>query len=254
MTPAISSEVERKQQMTGVQKNRPQNIHSWVARELGSRIVSGLYPVGEYIPNEGALGEELGVSRTALREAFKLLTAKGLIESRPKLGTRVRPAKNWNMFDSDILRWYFDNNPKPAFYTDLYVMREVIEPSAAALAAANRTEAQLETLEQAYRDMEKAQMGTEAVYKSDLDFHLGLLAATNNVFMASLGMTIETALESAFRLSSSIGKEFEASLPDHKAILDAVRNQEPDVARQEMQDVLTKARSAMERSLDGHRD
>lgn len=236
--------------MASVHKNRPQNIHSWVARELGSRIVSGAYAAGEYIPNEGSLVEELGVSRTALREAFKLLTAKGLIEARPKLGTRVRPHKNWNMFDPDILRWYFDNNPKPEFYTDLYVMREIIEPSAAALAAVNRTDEQVAQLEMACQAMEKARIGTEAVYKSDLDFHLGLLAATNNVFMASLGMTIETALESSFRLSSAIGKEFEDALPGHRAVLDAVRRQDPDQARTVMQGILTNAKSALQRSLD----
>src|SRR5690554_5299783 len=137
-------------------RNRPQNIHTWVAQELGARIVSGAYPAGEYIPSEGRLVDELGVSRTAMREAFKLLSAKGLIESRPKLGTRVRPPKDWNMFDPDILRWYFDNNPKPQFYTDLYVMREVIEPSAAAMAATHRTPAQLEELERACQAMERA--------------------------------------------------------------------------------------------------
>lgn len=229
--------------------HRPQNIHSWVAQSLGSRIVSGTYPEGTTLPSEGSLVAELGVSRTALREAFKLLTAKGLIEARPRLGTRVRARKHWNMFDTDILRWYFDNNPKPEFYTDLYEMRAIIEPSAAALAASNRTEEQLAQLEQACQDMEQARLGTEAVYRSDLDFHLGLLAATNNVFMASLGMTIETALESSFRLSSAIGEEFEASLPGHRAVLEAVRAQQPDKASTVMQDILTHSRAAMERSL-----
>ncbi|TGG93476.1 FadR family transcriptional regulator [Natronospirillum operosum] len=235
--------------MARVSSQRPQNIHTWVARELGSRIVSGTYRAGDYIPNEGNLVDELGVSRTALREAFKLLTAKGLIESRPKLGTRVRAHKHWNMFDTDVLRWYFDNNPKPEFYKDLYEMRAIIEPSAAALAASNRTEEQLAALEQACVEMEHAQIGTEAVYQSDLAFHLGLLTATNNVFMASLGMTIETALESTFRLSSAISEEFEASLPGHRAVLEAVRAQQPDQARAVMQDILTHSRAAMERSL-----
>lgn len=236
--------------MGSFHKNRPQNIHSWVAQELGSRIVSGTYAAGDYIPNELSLVEELGVSRTALREAFKLLTAKGLIEARPKLGTRVRPNKHWNMFDPDILRWYFDNNPKPEFYTDLYVMRDIIEPSAAALAAQNRTDEQVEQLELACQAMENAKIGTEAVYKSDLEFHLGLLAATNNVFMASLGMTIETALESSFRLSSAIGKEFEDALPGHRAVLDAIRRQQPEEARTVMQAILTNAKAALQRSLD----
>lgn len=235
--------------MASTHRNRPRNIHSWIAHELGSRLVNGTYGAGAFLPTEGQLVTELGVSRTALREAFKLLTAKGLIESRPKVGTRVRPRKYWNMFDADILRWYSDSSPKAEFYTDLYVMREIIEPSAAALAAVNRTQDQLEALEQAYLDMTQAEMGTEAVYKSDLDFHLGLLGATNNVFMASLGMTIETALESSFRLSSAIGKEFVDALPGHRAVLDAIRDRDPERARTVMQDILTQAKQALERAL-----
>lgn len=230
-------------------RNRPQNIHTWVAQELGARIVSGAYPAGEYIPSEGRLVDELGVSRTAMREAFKLLSAKGLIESRPKLGTRVRPPKDWNMFDPDILRWYFDNNPKPQFYTDLYVMREVIEPSAAAMAATHRTPAQLEELERACQAMERAEPGTDAVFRSDVNFHLGVLAATNNVFFASLGKTIETALESSFRLSSAIAEEFEDALPGHRAVLDAIQAKDDAAAKRCMQTILANARIALEKSL-----
>ena len=60
--------------MKSATRSRPQSIHSWVAQELGSRIVGGVYLPGQYIPNENDIGAELGVSRTALREAFKLLT------------------------------------------------------------------------------------------------------------------------------------------------------------------------------------
>ena len=101
-------------------KSRPQSIHGWVAEELGTRIVSGIYSPGEYIPNETTIGEELGVSRTALREAFKILTSKGLLESRPKLGTRIRPRKHWNMFDSEILSWCFESKPSPQFFISLF--------------------------------------------------------------------------------------------------------------------------------------
>ncbi|RUO26911.1 FadR family transcriptional regulator [Aliidiomarina minuta] len=230
-------------------RNRPQSIHSWVAQELGSRIVSGVYPPGDYIPNENNIGEELGVSRTTLREAFKLLTAKGLIESRPKLGTRIRPRKNWNMFDAEVLRWCFNTNPDPKFYMSLYEMREIIEPNAASLAAMHRTDEQITVLAQAYQDMESAKLGTDQVYKSDLDFHLALLEATNNEFMASLGMTIETALESSFRLSSAIAEEYVDSLPGHKAVYLAIKDGDPERAKFEMQALLTHAKHALEHTL-----
>ncbi|AAV81149.1 FadR family transcriptional regulator [Idiomarina loihiensis] len=235
--------------MKSATRSRPQSIHSWVAQELGSRIVGGVYLPGQYIPNENDIGAELGVSRTALREAFKLLTAKGLIESRPKLGTRVRPRKNWNMFDAEVLRWCFSSNPDTKFYMSLYEMREIIEPNAASLAAMHRTDEQLAALTEAYQAMEEAQIGTDAVYKSDLEFHLALLEATNNEFMASLGVTIETALENSFRLSSAIAEEYVDSLPGHKAVFMAIKEQSPVVAREEMQTLLVNARHALEHTL-----
>lgn len=231
-------------------RNRPQSIHSWVAQELGSRVVSGTYVPGQYIPNENELGEELGVSRTTLREAYKLLTAKGLIESRPKLGTRVRLRKHWNMFDAEVLRWCFSSNPDAKFYMALYEMREIIEPNAASLAAMHRTDDQLFALSQAYEAMENAQIGTDAVYKSDLEFHLALLEATNNEFMASLGVTIETALENSFRLSSAIAEEYVDSLPGHKAVFLAIKEQDPALAKAEMQALLNSAKGALEHTLE----
>ncbi|RUO32434.1 FadR/GntR family transcriptional regulator [Aliidiomarina soli] len=240
--------------MKSATRNRPQSIYSWVAQELGSRIVSGEYVPGEYIPNENDIGEELGVSRTTLREAFKLLTAKGLIESRPKLGTRIRPRKHWNMFDAEVLRWCFSSNPDAKFYMSLYEMREIIEPNAASLAALHRTDEQLAALAEAYQAMENAKVGTDAVYKSDLDFHLALLEATNNEFMASLGVTIETALENSFRLSSAIAEEYVDSLPGHKAVFLAIKEQDPTLAKKEMQTLLINARHALEHTLAALKD
>jgi DNA-binding FadR family transcriptional regulator len=213
-------------------KSRPQSIHGWVAEELGTRIVSGIYSPGEYIPNETTIGEELGVSRTALREAFKILTSKGLLESRPKLGTRIRPRKHWNMFDSEILSWCFE-----------------FEPAAAELAAKNRSEEQSKVLGAAYDAMEKAEIGTDAVFSSDLEFHMAVLDATNNEFMISLGMTIQTALMGLFRLSSAIAEEYVDSLPGHKAVYQAIAAGDAAKAKIEMFQLLAKSKENLEYAL-----
>ncbi|WP_206484444.1 FadR/GntR family transcriptional regulator [Thalassotalea sp. G2M2-11] len=214
--------------------NRPLSIHKWVAGELGARIVSGVYQPGEYIPNETNLGEELGVSRTALREAFKTLTAKGLIESRPKLGTRITEKKQWNMFDAEILEWIFKTKPSIEFYTSLFAVRSIFEPAAAKLAAQNRTEEQVALIAQAYDKMEHASIGSDDVFSSDLEFHMAILDATNNEFIISLGKTIQTALAGIFRLSSSTEQEYIDALPGHKAIYKAIENQDDIGAEAQM--------------------
>jgi len=224
-----------------VRENRPRSVHAWVAYELGTRIVSGVYAPGEYIPNEAAIGEELKVSRTALREAFKLLSAKGLIESRPKLGTRVRPKECWNMFDEDVLKWNFESTPSQEFLRALFEMREVIEPNSAALAAKRATPDQVIAIEKAYLAMEEAAAGSEDVILTDIEFHMAILRATNNEFMISLGQSIKTALRGLFRISSAEESEFVASLPGHKAVYQGIRDGDSERARFEMKALLSKS-------------
>lgn len=230
--------------------NRPQSVHKWVAGELGSRIVSGIYRQGDYIPNETNLGEELGVSRTALREAFKTLTAKGLIESRPKLGTRIREQKNWNMFDSDVLDWFFQAKPSLPFYSALFEVRCVFEPAAAKLAAQNRSNEQIATIAIAYEKMEKAKVGTDEVFSSDIEFHMAILDATNNDFIISLGKTIQTALAGIFRLSSSTEQEYIDALPGHKAIYQAIEKGNADEAEQQMLSLLVESEKSVKEAVE----
>lgn len=226
---------------------KPRSVHAWVAYELGTRIVSGTYAPGEYIPNEATIGEELNVSRTALREAFKLLTAKGLLESRPKLGTRVRPKESWNMFDSDVLNWCFESAPSAEFLRALFEVREVIEPAAAALAARRASDEQIVAIEQAYKAMEEAETEGEEHILSDINFHMAILRATNNEFMVSLGESIKTALTGLFRISSSQTSEYVGSLPGHRAVYQGIHDRDPERARFEMKSLLSKSvRGALE--------
>ncbi len=215
------------------------SVHAWVAYTLGTRIVSGEYAPGTYLPNEAIIGAELDASRTVLREAFKLLTAKGLIESRPKLGTWVRSKDCWNMFDSDVLRWCFESTPSTEFLRALFEMREIIEPNSAALAAQRATAEQIAEIEQAYFAMENAKLGTDEVIQTDINFHMAILRATNNEFMVSFGQSMKTALMGLFRISSSEESEYVDSLPGHKAVLLGISNRDADRAQFEMKSLLS---------------
>lgn len=220
------------------------SLHGLVAHDLGLQIVGGDLAADSLLPNESDLSAALDVSRTALREAIKVLAAKGLLESRPKVGTRVRARAEWNMLDPDILAWHFEAAPYEEFVTSLFEMRQIIEPSGAAMAAQRRSRSELAAIRAAYEAMEQAPSGTEAVVEADLRFHLAILAASGNQFMGSLGSVIETALAGSFRLSSGSHPDAHvASLPGHKAVLAAIEKRSPEGARSAMRELLKGAKA-----------
>ena len=118
-------------------------IHGTIARQLGIAIMSGQYAPGEILEGEVLASEQLAVSRTAYREALRILAAKGLLDARPKVGTRINPRSQWNYLDTDVLEWIFESEPEPALLNALFELRDLMEPAAAALAAARRTRNQL---------------------------------------------------------------------------------------------------------------
>lgn len=217
------------------------NLLGQVAQELGRAIVTGGIAPGERLPKEETLSRQLGVSRTALREGMKILAAKGLIESRQKTGTRVRAMADWNQLDADVLAWRCIALPTRDFVSKLVEMREVIEPAAAAAAARRRTAEQLARIEAAYGAMAAAG-DRDAWAEADLAFHQGVLHATNNELMVSLFAVIETALDAYFRLSAGSSRHFNYSLPYHQAVLAAIRDRHPEVARRAMAKTVTDSR------------
>ena len=163
------------------------SLHTQLAGRLGREIVGGLYPSGSLLPNAVEMCARYSVSRTALREAYSVLAAKALIVARPKVGTRVRPKSDWNMLDPEMLSWHLQSVPTEDFVADLFVLRQMVEPAAAALAAAERSSGTLERITEAYGRMERFKNGSGDLIQADLDFHLGILEATGNHFLTALG-------------------------------------------------------------------
>jgi DNA-binding FadR family transcriptional regulator len=222
------------------------NLYGHVVHELGQRIVGGGIKPGELLPREELLAEELDVSRTALREGMKVLSAKGLVESRPKVGTRVREERAWHQLDADVLAWRCALMPTEDFVRKLADMREVIEPASAAAAAKYRTYEQLQSIEEAYAAMEKA-ADLDAWAQADLAFHEAVLSATNNELMVSLFTVIESALATFFVLSARTAKSFKEALPLHGHVLDAIRRSDPDGARRAMVSLVEESRNNMQK-------
>jgi len=197
-------------------------VHRQVVDQLGRLIVGGSLAPGDALPSEELLAGQLVVSRSALREAMKVLGAKGLIESRQKTGARVRERRFWHQLDADVLGWRFATMPTRALIAELVEMREIIEPAAAAAAAQKRDRAQLAAIAAAYQAM--AQAGDRDEWaKADAEFHSAVLNAANNELMSSLFNVIATALHGFFLLSARASDDFKYSLPQHFNVYDAIR-------------------------------
>lgn len=170
-------------------------IHGHTVEVLGARIVNGnLMP--DEILDLSALGKELDLSLTSLREAIKVLMAKGLVDARQKRGTFVKPRVDWNALDSDVLRWQQQSGESDAIFKNLTEIRASIEPNAAILAAERRTEEDIERLHTALDEMRKAASGSaHEAAEADFSFHHALLRATQNELFAQMGsLVVEPAL------------------------------------------------------------
>lgn len=208
---------------------RTERLSEKVAGTIGRRIVSGQYQPGEILPTEPKIQQEFGVSRTAVREAIRVLSAKGLTASRPKIGTRVRPTVAWNMLDRDVLRWQIDQNPTEEFIQSLFEMREIIEPAAALRAAERATDGEIAQLDKAMAGIQNERRGSAEQIKADIDFHMTVLAASRNPMLRSVGAMIESALSISFTLGWRTVMADDAVL-QHSAVRDAIRDRNGEEA------------------------
>jgi|SRR5271166_4223822 len=170
-------------------------IHDSVVRTIGAWILGARYKPGDVLPREDDLTESLGVSRTSLREAVKVLCAKGLLEARPRVGVRVRERKHWRLLDPIVLGWHPDLTADRELIIGLIETRRIIEPAAAELAARRGTAEDFDAIETAYLGMERAiPHDLAACCESDLAFHRALVDASRNIVLRNLIGAVEAAL------------------------------------------------------------
>jgi DNA-binding FadR family transcriptional regulator len=207
------------------------SMHARIVRDLGMRIVAGEFKPGDRLPAEAALLADYDVSRPVLREAVRVLVAKGLVQSRQRAGATVRPRNEWHLLDPDVLYWLIQTQPPPEFVETLMSVRRVFEPAAAALAAKAASDAELRAIAAAYERMEAARTADELL-EPDLAFHRSIAEATHNDLLAYIGNMLSLALRESIRLSSRLPNTHALSLPRHKAILTALLNRDPLAAHQ----------------------
>jgi DNA-binding FadR family transcriptional regulator len=207
------------------------SMHARMVRDLGMRVVAGEFHPGDRLPAEAILLAEYEVSRPVLREAVRVLAAKGLVVSKQRAGAIVRPRSEWHLLDPDVLYWLIQAKPQPEFVETLLTVRRVFEPAAAAIAARVASDEALLGIVEAYAGMEAATTAEELL-DPDLAFHRRIAEATNNDLLAYIGNMLSLALRESIKLSSKLPNTHALSLPRHKAILTALLARDPLAAQQ----------------------
>ena len=206
------------------------SVHASLANEIGLRIVRGDSPPGTILPNEAKWSETFEVSRSAVREAIKMLMAKSLLSSRPKVGSWVEPRERWNLLDRDVLGWYAMAPDRESFLRTVQEFRHIIEPEATALAAERRTDEQMAEISAACREMGEATTLASRT-QADTRFHLAILRASGNELLVPLGVLIESALNNLFVYVTRELNDVRHAQKLHEAIERNVRLKRPEAAR-----------------------
>ncbi len=217
-------------------------LHQTLAREIGTKIVSGIYSPGESLPGEIAASQERRVSRAAYREAVRILAAKGLVESRQKAGTLVTERSRWNLLDPDVLHWILSSNSDPTFPERLFELRSIIEPAAASLAAERRTDEDVVAIETALAEMRRHPPDSPAGELADEQFHEAMFAAAGNDVLSRLASIIAASVKfvAEYKREKHIERD---TWPDHKALFDAIRAGKPRAAGGAMVNLIAHARA-----------
>jgi len=229
------------------------NVHGNTVDHLGEAIVAGRYAVGASLPSEPVLGQELGVSRTVVREAVKSLIAKGLVTTGPKVGTRVLSADHWNWFDADVILWQSKVGLTAEFLRDLQDLRRVVEPAALRLAAERATALDIVEIETAFAGMKQAVEHGGDYVTHDLRFHQGLLRASRNRMLVQMSKALGALLRTSFEVSTRRKDGAIHSLPLHRAVLDAVIAHQPDEAELAIRVLIDCAKEDIEEVLASRR-
>jgi DNA-binding FadR family transcriptional regulator len=198
------------------------NLTRRIADDLGRAIVTERFTPSTPFPIESDLCRQYGASRPVVREAVKMLTAKGLLRSRQRAGTEVLPESAWNLLDPDVLSWLLARGFSIGLLIEFTEMRMAIEPRAAALAAEGATGAQRRAILRATERMFAAERGEDDPLEADIAFHGAVLAASNNRFMRQFTDLSETTLRFSILRTNAYKGVSRASAAEHHQVGTAI--------------------------------
>lgn len=234
------------------------NLSQRMTQELGRAIVGGKYNGDEGLPTEADLCAQFGISRSAVREGVKMLSAKGLISSRQRQGIRILPEENWNIFDPDVLKWLLERRPTLEVVREFLQLRLAIEPEAASLAAKYAEDAEIDAIEDALERMRVSplersdadQNANSGFLEADIAFHVSILYASKNRFYIRLRDFIQTALNVSIRYTNMIKVDHDSIFDEHAKVFNAIKARNPERARNAMLFVIDEALTFIEDSLE----
>ncbi|WP_428375712.1 FadR/GntR family transcriptional regulator [Lichenicoccus sp.] len=227
----------------------PERLHTAIARDLGVAIAAGTLSPGDTLSGEVASSAQLEVSRTAYREAVRILAAKGMVESRTRTGTRVSPRHRWHILDPDVLGWFLQTHPSDAFVRDLFEVRMMVEPAAAGYAAERASARDLRVMAEALDEMDRLTLSTEAGRAADRGFHHAILAATQNEAITALSSSVGAAIRWTTLFKQRVQAHPRDPMPEHRLVLDAITRRDPERARARMTELVRFALADMHASL-----
>lgn len=220
------------------QNRKELRLHTSIARDLGMHIVSGHYRPGHVLAGEIEASGQLKVSRSAYREAVRMLAAKGLVQSRTRTGTRVSAVEQWHLLDPDVLTWVFAGEPELEVLQGLFELRTIIEPEAAALAAARRSDKNIGVMRDALERMALHTVNVEAGRIADKEFHSELLRATRNPFVISLTNGVAAAVHALTEFKQRARALKRDPLPEHWRVFHAIEATDTVAARTAMTELI----------------
>ncbi len=222
-------------------------LHEQVARNLSLKIINKEIEPESLLPNEDELTQQFGVSRTVIREAVRFMDAKGLIQVRPRIGTRVCPPSRWMLTDPTLLSWQLETDPDSQLTQKLYELRNMLEPAVARLATERATEAEIAAIVEAFAKMRDATTIEEHI-SADLQLHLTIVdACANKLVCSALRPLISSTLSASFKIFIRSLEMAKQSLPLHEAVIKAIKNRQPDQAEAAMRTILTNSAADVRR-------
>ncbi|WP_114192801.1 FadR/GntR family transcriptional regulator [Edaphovirga cremea] len=216
-------------QFNAQQQASQRNLSYLIAEKIAQSILAGEYAEGSILPGELELADLFGVSRTAIREAVKMLAAKGILLPRPRIGTRVMPQTNWNFLDQDLLTWWMTRENFDQVMQHFLILRTTLEPQACSLAAINGTAEQKHQLSLYMAEMRALNVNfdRERWILVDTQFHQLIYEASGNPFLTSFANLFSSVYQSYFRAIT--GNEV-IKLKFHHAIVSAILDSDSEGA------------------------
>lgn len=212
---------------------------------IGAAIVCGDYSLGGAFPTEAELVLEFNVSRSVVRQAIKMLAAKGLLISTPRRGINVTPIEHWSIFDDDVLVWILNSKPSLKLLKEFAELRLAIEPEAAHLAAKNHHDKlKMEAIEIALLRLEQVipLVNVTDLLAADIELHMAILNATKNSYFVKMGHFLRVAMQADFNISQ-ITSSVSFSLGFYKKVFYAISTGDGLAAAKSMREYLEQLRS-----------